>query len=169
MTLSCVRVLAASGDASLSGSITILALARGLSRLGRTLLIYADENDILDSRLAPDSAALSGLRELLSGDADLCEIIRRDRRSRLHFIPAGVEGEADSVEIEQVLDVLACAYDFVILSVNSAADALGFAPLFDNVLLRDGDPAAHQLFDLFACAHADVQLVEDAAGDAAAA
>jgi polysaccharide biosynthesis transport protein len=169
MTSSCVKVLAVSGDASPIASGTVLALARGLSRRGRAVLIYADENEILDRQLAPDNPVASGLRELLSGEADFAEIIRRDPRSRLHFIPSGLEGEVDSEEMEPILEALARTYDFVILTVNSAADALAFAPLFDKVLLRDGDPVAHKLFDLFARSHGDVQLIEDAAGDAVAA
>jgi polysaccharide biosynthesis transport protein len=169
MTSSCVKVLAVSGDASRIASGTVLALARGLSRRGRAVLIYADENEILDRQLDPDSPVASGLRELLSGEADFAEIIRRDPRSRLHFIPSGLEGEVDSEEMEPILEALARTYDFVILTVNSAADALAFAPLFDKVLLRDGDPVAHKLFDLFARSHGDVQLIEDAAGDAVAA
>ncbi|QGM47935.1 lipopolysaccharide biosynthesis protein [Methylocystis heyeri] len=169
MTSSCVKVLAVSGDASGVASGTILALARGLSRRGRAVLIYADQNEILDRQLDPDRPVASGLRELLAGEADFAEIIRRDPGSRLHFIPSGLEGEADGEEMEPVLEALARTYDFVILTVNSAADALGFAPLFDKVLLRDGDPVAHKLFDLFARSHGDVQLIEDAAGDAVAA
>ncbi len=165
----CVKVLAASLDASLVASTTILTLARGLSRRGRTVLIYADKNEALDGRLGLDDPMAIGLRELISGEADFEEAIYRDRNSRLHFIPPGAKGSVEAVETSLVLEALGQTYDFVVLSVDAAVEALKLAPMFDKVLLRDCGPAADELFDLLARSHDDVQLIEDAVSDAVAA
>jgi hypothetical protein len=68
-----------------------------------------------------------------------------------------------------VVDALAQTYDFVVFSIGATSDALRLSSMFDKILLRDADPAAHEMFDELSHVHRDVQLIEDATSDLVAA
>jgi len=92
---------------------------------------------------SPSEENLTGLTDLLAGEASFAEVIRRDEISRLHFIPAGRFGSFDMDAFELVLEALSETYDFILL----------MAPPFE----RDETV-------LFLAAHADFAIVSADAG-----
>ncbi len=166
----CVKVLIASGDKGPLAFNTVLALARGLARRGRAVLVSIDENEaIIDQLVTFSDRQPRGLRELVSGVADFGEVIYRDKGSHLHLIPPGFDHSAEQVDIVTVVDALAQTYDFVVFSIGTTSDAFRFSSMFDKILLRDADPAAQEIFDELSHVHRDVQLIEDATSDLVAA
>lgn len=166
----CVKVLIASGDAGPLAFNTVLALARGLARRGRAVLVSIDENEAIGDQLVTfNDRQPRGLRELVSGVADFGEVIYRDKGSHLHLIPPGFDHSAEQFDVAMVVDALAQTYDFVVFSIGATSDALRLSSMFDKILLRDADPAAHEMFDELSHVHRDVQLIEDATSDLVAA
>ena len=166
----CVKVLIASGDSGPAAFNTVLALARGLARRGRAVLVSINENEaIIDQLVTFNDRQPRGLRELVSGLADFGEVIYRDKGSHLHLIPPGLDHGAEQFDVAMVVDALARTYDFVVFSIGATSDVFRFSSMFDKILLRDADPAAHEMFDELSHVHRDVQLIEDATGDLVAA
>ena len=99
----------------------LIALARALAERGRAVMVDLDRSPV---KLAPltrsgadggsEIANLTGLSELLGGDASFAEVIHRDHASRLHFIPTG-RLEADFRDFDLILDALTATYDFIVM------------------------------------------------------
>ena len=130
----------------------MLDLARGLAREGRSIVIGLDEFPLLDFASSAAGAPHGfspctepALGDLLAGTASFAEVIRRDPASRLHFLPAGCDGELDFHEFANVIDASAGLNDFIVtiappLDGNGVAGAL--AANADVVLLRRADSRA---------------------------
>ncbi len=127
----------------------LIALARALAERGRAVMVDLDRSPV---KLAPltrsgaeggtEIANLTGLSELLGGDASFAEVIHRDHASRLHFIPTG-RLEADFRDFDLILDALTATYDFIVMlapAYPQSEIAKIMAPYADFVVLAP--PAA---------------------------
>ena len=162
-----IRIVATSLQATGAASRTMLDLARGLAREGRSIVIGLDEPSQLDfassTAGAPHGSPCTepALGDLLAGTASFAEVIRRDPASRLHFLPVGRDGELDFHEFANVIDALAGIYDFIVtiappLDENGIAGAL--AANADVVLLAaPGQPRGAAVVD------AEARLIESGA------
>ena len=162
-----IRIVATSLQATGAASRTMLDLARGLAREGRSIVIGLDESPLLDfassAAGAPHGSPCTepALGDLLAGTASFAEVIRRDPASRLHFLPAGRDGELDFHEFANVIDALAGIYDFIVtiappLDGNGIAGAL--AANADVVLLAaPGQPRGAAVVE------AEARLIESGA------
>ncbi|VVC54859.1 Lipopolysaccharide biosynthesis protein [Beijerinckiaceae bacterium RH AL1] len=122
----------------------LIALARALAERGRTVIVDLDRSP---GKLAPLArsgaeggdaiASLTGLSELLGGNASFAEVIHRDHASRLHFIPTG-RLEADFRDFDLILDALTATYDFIVMlapAYPQSEIAKIMAPYADFVVL----------------------------------
>ena len=120
----------------------LIALARALAERGRAVMVDLDRSPV---KLAPltrseggaEIANLTGLSELLGGDAAFAEVIHRDHASRLHFIPTG-RLEADFRDFDLILDALTATYDFIVMlapAFPQSEIAKIMAPYADFVVL----------------------------------
>lgn len=115
-----LHVVGASLGTGAGAADDLLALGRTLAERGRSIIVDLDASPLAlvpltgDGQGAHAVTALSGLSELLSGQASFAEVIHRDGASRLHFIPTG-RCEADFRDFDLILDALSETYDFIIL------------------------------------------------------
>ncbi len=146
-----VTALSAQGETAAAA----VTLARQLAIEARTILVDFNRGApaLKNLPVAPatsdrEDQDLSGLSELLSGDATFAEIIHRDGLSRLHVIPTG---KGDLPEDEHsgfglVLDALAETYDYVLMhapSPHHTVTRILSADTDATVLLRaEGTPEA---------------------------
>jgi septum formation inhibitor-activating ATPase MinD len=69
-----------------------------------------------------EGSDLPGFSDLFDGDASFAQVIFRDRKSRVHFIPAGrkplTRDLLDDERLETVLSALTLTYDYVLLDVG---------------------------------------------------
>jgi septum formation inhibitor-activating ATPase MinD len=69
---------------------------------------------------------LPGFADLLAGEASFAQAIFRDRRSRVHFIPAGLRplpNDLTAERLDAILNALDLTYDHVILdAANNQID-----------------------------------------------
>jgi uncharacterized protein involved in exopolysaccharide biosynthesis/Mrp family chromosome partitioning ATPase len=133
------------------GSGLEVALARDLAELSHAIILdldgHSDNFAPFFSGLQDESAVkehLTGLTDLLEGEASFAEVIRRDEISRLHFIPAGRLDSFDMDGFVLILEALSQTYDFILL----------MAPPFE------GDETA-----FFLAAYADFVIVSEGAAE----
>lgn len=122
----------------------MLALARLLGSEGRSILVSLDAAEPDDGEALPTCEG-PGLSDLLVGGASFSAVIRRDPRSRLHFVPAGGAGPIDISELSNVIDALARTYDFIWLrtpplEANDMAKTLATDADF---IVLEASPEAH--------------------------
>lgn len=166
----CVTALVATCDGPARAFDAAVALSRGLSRRGRAILVAADPGDEAYERLPLARAERPrGLADLIAGTADFAQVIHRDAGSRLHVMPAGIDGGAPQLDMSQAVDALAKTYDFVVIATSSRATAITLAPLLDVALVAGANAATQELHDDLARGGMDVRFLEDAAAEAAAA
>jgi Mrp family chromosome partitioning ATPase len=161
-----IRVLVTSATDEGNAQEIAVETARTLSHKGRAILVAVGddlvslpEEDVGDARL--------GLTDLLTGEASFAEVIHRDARSSLHFIPAGRASYRGLDGFDLVLDALCHTYDFIVLATPEAAeksDAIRLASQVDSVMLatsgRSSDEAATKTYgDLVDAGARDVLLV----------
>ena len=101
-----------------------MALARALARADRRTVVVDFRGDNANSLSMGEGTDLPGFADLFSGEASFAQVIFRDRRSRVHFIPAGrtpLDAEhLDAERLETILSALAMTYDCVILDASDA-------------------------------------------------
>jgi len=99
-----------------------VALGRNLSQNAHAIILDLDGQaanfaplfgEELDEREA--DRGLTGLTDLLRGDASFAEVIYRDNASQLHYIPAGYAGNFSIADFDLALAALTRTYDFIIL------------------------------------------------------
>lgn len=122
----------------------LITLARALAERGRTVIVDLDRSPAKLAPLARSGAeggdaiaSLTGLSELLGGNASFAEVIHRDHASRLHFIPTG-RLEADFRDFDLILDALTATYDFIVMlapAYPQSEIAKIMAPYADFVVL----------------------------------
>jgi tyrosine-protein kinase Etk/Wzc len=122
------RVVVIGAQRHIGTTSTALALARGLSRHARVVLVdlaFAHPN-LAAVAIDPDAP---GIADLVRGGASFGAIITRDRDSRAHLVPAG-RGGPDSAAIlasERIgvaLDALSRTYDHVVVDAGTASEPL---------------------------------------------
>ena len=122
----------------------VIDLGRALAEKGRAIIVDLNRTPMKLASLATPSGdgratimTIHGLAELLAGESSFAEVIHRDHRSRLHFIPTGMQ-EADFRDFDLILDALSETYDFIVLltpAYPQSEIAKVMAPYADFVVL----------------------------------
>ncbi|VTZ51100.1 Lipopolysaccharide biosynthesis protein [Methylocella tundrae] len=152
-----LRIVGAKLSSAYTAPDIMLALARLLGSEGRSIAVSLDAAEADDADALPACEG-PGLSDLLAGGASFSAVIRRDPRSRLHFVPAGGAGPIDISELSNVIDALARTYDFIWLrtpplEANDMAKTLAADADF---LVLEAAPEAHDC----AIARAEAELRE---------
>ena len=104
--------------------LAAVALARALARADARSVVVDFRGDGANAISMGEDTDLPGFSDLFDGEASFAQVIFRDRRSRVHFIPAGREPlkpELLSEErLETILSALALTYDCVVLDASDA-------------------------------------------------
>jgi uncharacterized protein involved in exopolysaccharide biosynthesis len=98
-----------------------VALARELARNDARVVLIDLRRDGANVRSMGEGADHTGFSDLFRGESSFAQVIFRDRRSRVHFIPCGravlpTDG-IDREHLETVLSALSLTYDYVLLDV----------------------------------------------------
>ena len=116
-----VLVTLAEGSDADGRPLGAVALARALARTDARVVLIDFRGDGADAVSMGEGQELLGFSDLLEGDASFAQVIFRDRKSRVHFIPAGHHPpDAGSIELdslETILSALTLTYDYVVLDV----------------------------------------------------
>jgi MinD-like ATPase involved in chromosome partitioning or flagellar assembly len=117
-----VLVTLAEGSDGNGRPLAAVALARALSRADRRVVVVDFRGDGANAISMGERGELPGFSDLLEGEASFAQVIFRDRRSRVHFIPAGRKPVgpriAEDERLETILSALALTYDCVILDAS---------------------------------------------------
>jgi succinoglycan biosynthesis transport protein ExoP len=133
-------------EASPQALAASLEVTRKLASRGRAVLIDLGQTDgWLDDALEAGEekpGSISGLAELLAGEVDFADALRRDAASGLDILPAGL-GDIAPEGLDEAINVLAAAYDFIVIHTpdwrtEAALAALDFAS--ELVLIARPDP-----------------------------
>ncbi len=149
-----VLVTLAEGSDGNGRPLAAVALARALARADRRTVVVDFRGDNANALSMGEGTDLPGFADLFHGEASFAQVIFRDRRSRVHFIPAGrVPLAADLLDgerLETILSALALTYDCVILDASDAMIAtLGETADLAVVVSEVGasDPRTKAAFD----------------------
>ncbi len=119
-----VLVTLAEGSDDNGRPLAAVALARALARTDMRTVVVDFRGDNANTVSMGEGTDLPGFSDLFSSEASFAQVIFRDRRSRVHFIPAGrapLGGEhIDRERLETILSALALTYDCVILDASDA-------------------------------------------------
>ena len=119
-----VLVTLAEGSDENGRPLAAVALARALARADMRTVVVDLRGDNADAVSMGEGTDLPGFCDLFDGEASFAQVIFRDRRSRVHFIPAGrvpLTAELlDQERLETILSALAMTYDCVILDASDA-------------------------------------------------
>ena len=120
-----VLVTLAEGSDSDGRPLGAVALARALARTDARVVLVDFRGDGADAQSMGEGSDLPGFSDLFDGEASFAQVIFRDRKSRVHFIPAGRKPlDADLLDrdhLETVLAALTLTYDYVLID---AADEM---------------------------------------------
>lgn len=119
-----VLVTLAEGADENGRPLAAVALARALARADLRTVVVDFRGDNANTVSMGEGTDLPGFSDLFDGEASFAQVIFRDRRSRVHFIPAGHAplraGHLDDERLETILSALAMTYDCVILDASDA-------------------------------------------------
>jgi succinoglycan biosynthesis transport protein ExoP len=119
-----VLVTLAEGADQHGRPLAAVALARALARSDLRTVVVDFRGDNANTVSMGEGKDLPGFSDLFDGEASFAQVIFRDRRSRVHFIPAGrarlSPGLVDAARMETILSALALTYDCVILDTDDA-------------------------------------------------
>ena len=117
-----VLVTLAEGSDSDGRPLGAVALARALARTDARVVIVDFRGDGADAASMGEGNDLPGFTDLFAGDASFAQVIFRDRKSRVHFIPSGRKAVKpdilDPEQLETVLSALTLTYDYVLLDAS---------------------------------------------------
>ncbi len=117
-----VLVTLAEGSDDNGRPLAAVALARALARADMRTVVVDFRGDNADALSMGEGTDLPGFSDLFSSEASFAQVIFRDRRSRVHFIPAGrvpLNGaHLDKERLETILSALALTYDCVIFDAS---------------------------------------------------
>lgn len=141
-----VSVLVVSAETGMTSTRVVLALARQLSERQRAVLAdLQDQPRRLDSVIG--TRAPTGMAEVLAGQTSFLDAIHRDKRSKLHVLPAGqIPGrlEEHGEGLALALDALSQTYDVVLLDVGAMSPASApLAKAADVVVVAGPADKAH--------------------------
>lgn len=104
--------------------LAAVALARALARADVRTVVVDFRGDNANTVSMGEGTDLPGFSDLFDGEASFAQVIFRDRRSRVHFIPAGrvplTPDLLDAERLETIVSALAMTYDCVILDASDA-------------------------------------------------
>ncbi len=104
--------------------LAAVALARALARADARSVVVDFRGDGANAVSMGEDTDLPGFSDLFDGEASFAQVIFRDRRSRVHFIPAGREPLKPELlaeeRLETILSALALTYDCVVLDASDA-------------------------------------------------
>ncbi|KPF43124.1 exopolysaccharide transport family protein [Rhizobium sp. AAP43] len=143
-----------SGDEGSEGTV---ALTRELARRGRRVVLVDMTGSGWPTQLMTHGSELSGITDLLTGDAAFADCIHPDRLSAADIVP---QGNADirqamrgADRLTMIVDALADAYDLVIVECGPA-QAEGVARLSRNgtheIILSAPEPDERELAEIMA-------------------
>jgi uncharacterized protein involved in exopolysaccharide biosynthesis len=114
-----ILVTLAEGSDGEGRPLGAVALARALARTDARVVLVDFRGDGADAASMGEGNDLPGFSDLFDGDASFAQVIFRDRKSRVHFIPAGrkplTRALLDDERLETVLSALTLTYDYVLL------------------------------------------------------
>jgi hypothetical protein len=117
-----VLVTLAEGSDSDGRPLGAVALARALSRSDGRVVLVDFRSDGANAVSMGEGDDLPGFSDLFDGSASFAQVIFRDRKSRVHFIPAGrkplVAGAIDGEQLETILSALSLTYDIVVFDAG---------------------------------------------------
>jgi succinoglycan biosynthesis transport protein ExoP len=107
--------------------LAAVALGRAIAQADKRPVLINFREDGANSVSMGEETDLPGFSDLFAGEASFAQVIFRDRKSRVHFIPSGARplaaGELADERVGLLLSALDHTYDHVILDV--ADDAIG--------------------------------------------
>jgi Mrp family chromosome partitioning ATPase len=150
------RVLVTLADDSDSDGrpLGAVALSRALARTDARVVLVDFRGDGADAASMGEGSDLPGFSDLFDGEASFAQVIFRDRKSRVHFIPAGrkllAPGLLDADHLETILAALTLTYDYVLLDANdemirTVGEAAGIAMVVSE--FGPADPRTVRAFD----------------------
>jgi hypothetical protein len=149
-----ILVTLAEGSDTDGRPLGAVALARALARTDARVVLVDFRGDGADAASMGEGSDLPGFADLFDGDASFAQVIFRDRKSRVHFIPAGRKPLSrdllDDERLETVLSALTLTYDYVLLdSSDEMIAAVGAACGAAMVVSEFGasDPRTVNAFD----------------------
>ena len=117
-----VLVTLAEGSDNDGRPLGAVALARALARTDARVVLVDLRGDGANAASMGEGSDLPGFSDLFDGDASFAQAIFRDRKSRVHFIPAGRKPLAarlmDADHLETILAALTLTYDYVLLDAS---------------------------------------------------
>ncbi|CAN7239542.1 Wzz/FepE/Etk N-terminal domain-containing protein [Rhizobium rhizogenes] len=115
-----------------NGSTATVMLARTIADAGCRIVLVDMTGTGCPSRLMAESDDLSGVTDLLCGEAAFADTIHPDRLSDAHLVPQGTSDVGRAMRgadrLSLILDALGSAYDIVLVECG-AADVSGVAKL----------------------------------------
>ena len=115
-----------------SGSTATVMLARTIADAGSRIVLVDMTGTGCPSRLMAEHGELSGVTDLLCGEAAFADTIHPDRLSDAHLVPQGMSDIGRAMRgadrLSLILDALGSAYDIVLVECG-AADVSGVARL----------------------------------------
>lgn len=116
-----IRILAAAPLPGAAGTCLAAYLARKLAQEGQAIAIFPEGLSI-GNYGGPNAPPCLDVRsgkgaspgDLVAGRVSFTEAIRRDPDSRLHLLQIAQGSEADSHEVQTIIDALAGTYDYVV-------------------------------------------------------
>ncbi|KEA07289.1 GumC family protein [Rhizobium rhizogenes] len=115
-----------------NGSTATVMLARTIADAGCRIVLVDMTGTGCPSRLMAESDDLSGVTDLLCGEAAFADTIHPDRLSDAHLVPQGTSDVGRAMRgadrLSLILDALGSAYDIVLVECG-AADVSGVARL----------------------------------------
>ncbi len=140
-----------------SGSTATVMLARTIADAGCRIVLVDMTGTGCPSRLMAESDDLSGVTDLLCGEAAFADTIHPDRLSDAHLVPQGTSDVSRAMRgadrLSLILDALGSAYDIVLVECG-AADVSGVARLTRSkdteILLSMPEPDENQFMTAMA-------------------
>jgi uncharacterized protein involved in exopolysaccharide biosynthesis len=149
-----ILVTLAEGSDSDGRPLGAVALARALARKDARVVLVDFRGDGADATSMGEGADVAGFSDLFEGDVSFAQVIFRDHKSRVHFIPAGRHPlSADGIDrdsMETILSALTLTYDYVVLDaaddlIRLVAPGCGMAVVVSEH--PSGDPRTAAAFD----------------------
>jgi exopolysaccharide transport family protein len=139
-----IMVTLAEGAEENGRPLAAVALARALARAELRAVLIDLRGDGANSLNMGEVEELPGFSDLLAGDASFAQAIFRDRRSRVHFIPAGLRplpSDLTTARLDAILNALDLTYDHVILDVGNDLIEVAGASAGAAVVVSEFGPA----------------------------
>jgi succinoglycan biosynthesis transport protein ExoP len=119
------RIIVTLGEGSDAAGrpLAAVALARALARTDARAVLVDLRGDGADSISMGEETDLPGFADLFAGETSFAQVIFRDRKSRVHFIPGGrklpIPEELSGERLETILDALDHTYDYVVFDASN--------------------------------------------------